>query len=82
MAIAGIDGKTILRLSGRILEGQIRTAQTDTIHLPIQPPPERFTRIKQREPDAGRATVYGQNRIGPAACLQGVGVYGQLRWAG
>jgi hypothetical protein len=58
MAIVGIDGATILRLSSSILEGQIRATQTDTIHFPIQPPPQRFAHIKQREPDAGRAAVY------------------------
>ena len=56
--IAGVDGATILRLSGSILEGQIRAAQTDTIHFPIQQPSRRFAHIKQCEPDAGRAAVY------------------------
>jgi hypothetical protein len=39
MAIAGVDGATVLQLSGSILESQIRPAQTDTIHFPIEQPP-------------------------------------------
>ena len=39
MAIARFYGVNILRFLSSILEGQIRTAQTDTIHFPIQQPP-------------------------------------------
>jgi hypothetical protein len=49
-----------LRFSSRIVDDQIRTAQTDAIDLPIEPPPRRFACLIHREPDARRAAVDGQ----------------------
>ena len=42
----------------RVLEDQIRAAQTDAIHIPGQQPLQRFVLLMQREPDARRAAVY------------------------
>jgi hypothetical protein len=52
--IARIDGATVVRLSGRVIEGQIRAAQADAVYFAIQQPPQWVAApIVQCEPDAG-----------------------------
>jgi hypothetical protein len=51
-AVVGGSKAENLRFSIRIIDDQIRTAQTNAIDLPPEQPPRRFARLVHCEPDA------------------------------
>ena len=76
--IGGADCAGAVRLSGSVVKGQIRAAQTDAIHFSIQQPPQRFALTYKAnrmldEPPFTVSREYGSRRVS-----KGFGVCGQL----
>ena len=61
--IGGGEAEAPLPFPGRIMERQIRPAQADAVNLSIKPSLQRFACLIQRELDARRAAVDGQDRL-------------------